>query len=265
MYTKEDITKQLDEMNAGAARIIHMHSSLKAIGQIQGGGDALLDILIEYFTQKGCIFTVPAHTWAFAKDTSRYTLDLINPDSCVGVLSRLALLRPDGIRSMHPTHSVVAFGKGAKELTDGEENCITTTPKEGFYGKLLQSDGYVLLAGVGHNRNTFIHHIEEIAEVPNRISKNKTLKTVRLKDGTVLEKFTHGVYAEGIGPFWERFPKFEPAFRHFGAITDGFLGDAPVQLCSCRKMTEAFRTVFERSGKAELLGEDTPLKKEWYI
>lgn len=264
MYTKEDIIRQLNELSVPKGALIHMHASLRAVGDVSGGAEELLDILIEYFTKDGGIFTLPTHTWAFSKDKDRYTLDLMNPDTCVGTLPKLALSRPDGFRSMHPTHSVVAFGKGAEDFVSGEENSETTTPPHGCYGKLYNMDGYVLLVGVGHNRNTFIHHIEEILNVPNRISKNATIRTVRLPDGSVLEKLVHGVYADGIGAFWERFPKFEPVFRCFGAVTDGFIGDAPVQLCSCRKMMDAFRTVFERSGRAELLLNDEPFKEEWY-
>ena len=63
MFTKEDIKKQLSQMHAPQDRVVLMHSSLRAVGALEGGADALLDAMIEYFTAKGGLFCVPTHTW----------------------------------------------------------------------------------------------------------------------------------------------------------------------------------------------------------
>ena len=62
-YSKDDIIEQLKSMNAPQDSIVIMHSSLSAIGNVEGGAENLLDILIEYFTDKGGLFCVPTHTW----------------------------------------------------------------------------------------------------------------------------------------------------------------------------------------------------------
>ena len=63
MYTKKDIISQLEKMGAPKDRAVLMHSSLRLIGDIEGGAEALLDTLIEYFTKEGGLFCVPTHTW----------------------------------------------------------------------------------------------------------------------------------------------------------------------------------------------------------
>jgi aminoglycoside 3-N-acetyltransferase len=52
---------------------------------------------------------MPSHTWSFMnKDLD--VLDLEQENSCVGVLPNIAL-RMGFIRSFHPTHSIVLYGK----------------------------------------------------------------------------------------------------------------------------------------------------------
>ena len=44
-YTKEDLRNQLDRMDAPAGKIVLMHTSLRAVGAVEGGAQALLDVL----------------------------------------------------------------------------------------------------------------------------------------------------------------------------------------------------------------------------
>ena len=62
-FLRRTIIEQLQQMKAPTDRIVLMHSSLRAIGQIDGGANQLLDTLIEYFTHDGGLFCVPTHTW----------------------------------------------------------------------------------------------------------------------------------------------------------------------------------------------------------
>ena len=64
MFTKQNIFEQLERMNAPRDSVVLVHTSLRLIGEVEGGGEGLLDILIEYFTAGGGLFIVPTHTWA---------------------------------------------------------------------------------------------------------------------------------------------------------------------------------------------------------
>ena len=43
MYTKKEILSQLEKMNAPQDSVVLMHSSLRAVGAMEGGANALLD------------------------------------------------------------------------------------------------------------------------------------------------------------------------------------------------------------------------------
>ena len=60
------------------------------------------------------------------------------------------------------------------------------------------------------------------------------------------------------------FGKFEPAFRYHGCITDGFIGNAKVQLCTATKMKEVMELIYKRSAGRELLADNQPLDKNLY-
>ena len=63
MITKNEILKQLECFSYVRGKVVTVHTSLKAVGTIEGGGDTLLDALIEYFTADGGLLCIPTHTW----------------------------------------------------------------------------------------------------------------------------------------------------------------------------------------------------------
>jgi len=89
MFTKQDIFEQLKKLNAPRGGIVLMHTSLRSVGAVEGGGEGLLDILIEYFTAGGGLFIVPTHTWANL-GTDKITLDMTAPWSNLGAFSLIA-------------------------------------------------------------------------------------------------------------------------------------------------------------------------------
>ena len=104
MYKKSDIKEQLKKMNAPKDSVVMVHASLRLVGEIEGGGEALLDALIEYFTEDGGLLCVPTHTWGNL-GTDKITLDLTKGESNLGAFAVIAANDKRGIRSANPTHS----------------------------------------------------------------------------------------------------------------------------------------------------------------
>lgn len=274
MYTKRNIKEDLWRMNAPQDKVVLVHTSLRAVGEVEGGGLAFLEALIEYFTAAGGLLMVPTHTWkSLERGCDEPTLDMSSSETCIGTLPNIAAAHPMAHRSLHPTHSMAVFdgrtlayeaGK-AEDYIAGEVMVDTSTSPHGCYGRILDEGGMILLVGVGHNRNTFIHSVEERMGVPNRLSREPVPTKIRLLSGDVIERPIRCHHAEGNPDVSRFYPKYEPAFRHFGAISDGKIGSADVQLCDARKMAKAMERVRERSGGAELMFDDTELKKEYYL
>ena len=264
MYTKEKIIEQLVQMGVPKDRPVLVHSSLRSVGKTENGADGLIDALAEHICAEGGLLCIPTHTWANLGKNDIITLDLTKAQTCIGTLPNVASGRSDALRSLHPTHSMAVFGECAEDFVAGEEKATTPTPPNTCYGKIYDADGYILLVGVGHNRNTYLHCVEEMLDVPNRLDPEPRAVTIKHRSGEIEHRFSRGHKADGIEDVSAQFPNYEPAFRYHGCIIDGFIGDAPTQLCNARKMKMVMELIYRRSGGRELLASLTPIPLEYY-
>ena len=166
-YNKQQLKNQLESMGLKGDETILIHSSMKAIGAVDGGDDTVLDVWMEYF--KNGLLLLPTHTWKTVNADNPVYNPYTTP-SCVGLLTNMFMKRDGVIRSLHPTHSMSGYGKNAAEYLAGEEYNNTPCTPGGCYDRLKEVGGKVLLVGVGHERNTYIHSVEEVLNVPNRLS-----------------------------------------------------------------------------------------------
>ena len=266
-YTKPELWAQLQALHAPRDRVVLMHSSLRLVGQIEGGATALLDVLIEYFTATGGLFCVPTHTWANLWATDKeFTLDVCDPHTCLGAFSDLAVADGRGIRSENPTHSMVVFGRRdkAEAFVAGELDVTSGTAPESCYGNLYRAGGYVLLVGVSHARNTYLHCVDEMLSVPNRITDTPTEVKIRRASGDVVTRRVNTHHSTLTPDISARFPQYETAFRYHGAITDGLLGNAPVQACDARIMKDVMELIQSRADR-DPLADETALPPLWYV
>lgn len=264
VYSKEEIFAQLRAMNAPRDRMVLMHSSLRAVGAVEGGAAGLLDILIEYFTGEGGFFCVPAHTWHRLDE--EITLDMSSSENCLGYFSTVAAEHPEGFRTESPTHSMVIFGDREKiaELAKGELLAETPTDPRTCYGKLYDTDGFVLLVGVAHNRNTFLHTVDEMLEIPNRMDDKFIPTAIRKLNGEIVKRPLRLFLTDYTEDISDRFVKYDIPFRYHRCGTDGFLGNAPTQLLSARKMKDVVEMIYRRCSSDPLKTEE-PIAPRFYV
>lgn len=198
---------------------------------------------------------MPVHTWHNLE--KEITLDLTSSDNCLGYFATVAAEDPRGFRTDNPTHSMVIFGDRAKaeQVASAEAFVETPTAPESSYGKLYTEDGYVLLVGVAHNRNTYLHAVDEMLKTPNRMDEKAIETAVRYADGRIEKRPFRLFLTDYTEDISDRFIKFDIPFRYHRCGTDGFLGNAPTQLLSARKMKEVVELIYENA-------PDDPLKTE---
>jgi aminoglycoside 3-N-acetyltransferase len=90
------------------------------------------------------------------------------------------------IRSLHPTHSVTAFGPRADELLLSHHTapgpCGQGTP---FMRLADDPRGFILLLGVNHESNTAIHGVEELAQLEYVLYPKPCRALVQTPDGPI--------------------------------------------------------------------------------
>ena len=246
-YNKQQLKDQLKSMGLKGDETILIHSSMKSIGEVDGGADTVLDAWMEYF--KDGLLLLPTHTWK----TVNADNPVYNPQttpSCVGLLTNMFMKRDGVIRSLHPTHSMAGYGKNAAEYLAGEEYNNTPCTPGGCYDRLKDAGGKVLLVGVGHERNTYIHSVEEVLNVPNRLSDMPMELVIELpkEDEDNNNKLYRKVYVRkhynAQQPhISEDFVKLNQIFLDSGVVKNVKFGDADSLLCDAKGMFNVVRHV----------------------
>lgn len=242
MYTKEQLVRQLSEMGLLPSDSVMVHSSMKAIGPVEGGADTVVDAFMEYFCDG--LFMTPAHTWK--QMSSGYDIfDPATEPSCVGIIPNIFLKRSGVCRSLHPTHSVAAYGKEAREYVLGDENFTTPCDPKGCFGRLRDIDARILLIGVTHIRNTYIHSIEESMDVPERFTAEPALFKVKMPEGGLKEVRMYRHYNVRMAHISESFDKLKDLYFERGVARKAVFGDAECILCDARGLYDVTTSVLK--------------------
>lgn len=241
MTDKRQLFKQLEEAKINRNDVVLMHSSMKKIGEFDGGVEGLIKAFTEYLTDG--LFVLPTHTWHVV-NKDQPIFDVKNTMPCTGIIP-LTAVKMGGVRSLNPTHSVAVFGKTALEFVEGESEIDTPTPKKGCYGKLYDKNGVILLAGVNHNKNTYIHCIEETAELPNRLTKDYTTFYVVDRNGIKRERKMKEIFCPYHEDVSHEFMKLKGVIERSGAETPCRIGNADSFCCRVRPLTDALLKIMK--------------------
>ena len=241
MHTKQDLTDCLDKLGVDPKGTLMAHLSYKAVGETEGRGDTVLDVLMDYMRQG--LLVLPSHTWSNV-GVKNPVMDVLYTPTCVVILTELFRKRPGVLRSLHPTHSLAACGAGAAEFLAGEEHIETPCGIGGAYYKLWERDAQILLIGVNFNCNTFVHGIEEWDGAFGSISAEKTDMYVINYQGNRIytPQYRHCAPLSS-----DTFCKLEPPAVQRDILKMGRFGDATARLV---------RAVPLRKMAAELLRSD---------
>ena len=262
MYTKEYLKQQLQCMNIQKNDTVLIHTSMKAIGPVENGADGIIDAFCEYL--EGGLFLVPTHTWANV-NAENPVYDVTSTVPCIGALPRVAAQRKDGFRSLHATHSICGFGKDAEAFLKGDEHACSGGAPGDSWDRLPDRNTKILLIGVGHNRNTFIHALDQRAKLPDRLSPSPAFQvTVVDAQGN---RYTHPYYSHRCSKtsdVSQFYVNFEKPLVELGAQTMGKLGNADVRIIDSNKCRDIIMRIYERS-KEDIFTEFRDIPEELYL
>jgi len=260
VITKEQLKADLRAMGIGPGDTVLIHTSLRAVGTVEGGANGFIDAFREYL--RDGLLLIPTHTWDnVTRENPVY--DVRSTVPCIGTVPRVAAFRPDGKRSLHPTHSIWAAGKGAAEFIAGEEQARTPGPPGFAWARLGEIGAKTLLIGVEHNRNTFLHAVEELAGIPNRIHPEPFPVTIYDHRG---EKITHpfsGHFCTLTRDVSAQYVNFEEAFTRMGVQTFGKLGSATVRVVDAAKCSALVQRICSRADR-DVCVEKMEIPPCWY-
>ncbi len=242
MHTLATLVEDLDRLGIRADDRLLVHSSMKAVGAVEGGAETVVDALVRVV--RDGLLLLPTHTWSETNNRDG-VFDPRTEPSCVGVLTERFRHRSGVIRSWHPTHSMAGLGAAAASFLGGEERTRTPCPREGCWGRLYDVDARILFLGAPLRTNTFLHSVEEWHRIPDRLAAVPTVFRIRTPEDTLIEcpQFRHSSSVGDVSRFYD---KIEADLLREGIAREGRVGDARCVLCEARGMAELVGRRLER-------------------
>jgi aminoglycoside 3-N-acetyltransferase len=150
--------------------VVFVHSSLFPFGLIEGGVSGICETLIDWVGHSGTIL-MPTFTFRKADAWHEH-----NTPSETGVLTEYFRKLPRVRRTIHPIHSVAAYGRQAEYLTS-EIDSSSFGPKSVFAKMFELKATNISLGTEFEGGATYLHYIEELAKVPYRdyVKLNQTV------------------------------------------------------------------------------------------
>jgi aminoglycoside 3-N-acetyltransferase len=165
-FDEKALLDGLRQIGVARGDTILVHSSIDAFTGFQGKPTDVLQVLREAIGEAGTLMmpAIPFQGTAVDYARSGVVFDVQRTPARVGLLPELLRRTPGAMRSLHPTHSVVAVGPGAAALIAGHIECETPCAAGSPYYRLLDVGGKSVFLGVGIETMTFFHAIEAMVE-----------------------------------------------------------------------------------------------------
>ena len=179
--TRTQLTADLLKLGVNAGDTLFVHSSLKSLGYVEGGADAVVGALQDAVGPQGTLllptYYMPGGTIRGTCELKDYVFDARKHGTNMGRLPEAFLASPGTLRSIHPTHSVSAWGKHAAYLTEAHHKAPSVFGTGSPWQRFLEiPNAKVLGLGITMGPVTFYHLLEDTLgdAFPIRVWQDKT-------------------------------------------------------------------------------------------
>lgn len=242
----------LEDHGISSTDTILIHSSFNALGRFVEKPNEVISELKMWMTDTGTIlfptFTMASTQYNEVNSHSKFVLDKIKIRT--GVLPHFASKDRDFQRSLHPTHSVVGFGKYSNELLEEHGKDGTATGVTSPFYKMMKYKGKIVNLGVGLNQTTAVHTIEE---VPNLFFPIRSLSTKNFNVSVSHEGRSENFKIKPLRPelyYIRDVDQIKTPLLEAGGIVEFEFGDGMIQIIDCVLL---YKTLCELASDGETI------------
>lgn len=174
--TRQSIAQDLSKLGVRPGMTLIVHSSLSSLGWVCGGAPTVVRALMDVITEDGTL-VMPTHTgnysdpanwsnppvpqswWEIIYESMPAFDPATTPSYLMGAIAENFRTTPGVLRSNHPQVSFAAWGKHAQQIT-AQHALAYGLGEQSPLARIYDLDGYILLLGVGYDRNTSFHLAE---------------------------------------------------------------------------------------------------------
>ena len=232
----DHISSGLHELGVRPGDVVMLHSALSSFGYVEGGADAVIDGILETVGAEGTLVvpSFPSTGWMYDSIKSYPLFDMRTVPTKAGRVAETVRLRPDSLRSLEPWGAVAAIGKHAAYVTrdepESDDCCGALSP----WGKLVELNAQIVLAGVGLGSCTLMHTLESLADTPYGLTRRRLPWRVVNFEGQEITRSQRS-HSKGVP---RAYTLIEPVLLECGVLEIGAIGDSGVRVVRARDLID---------------------------
>ena len=161
-YGTQELIGGLRKLGIAPGDSVMLHSAFEQRRGFRGSIDELITVFLEAVGKNGNLLMVsmPYRSSSLQYMSKRKAFDVGRTPSAAGLVSEFFRRRSGVVRSLNPSHPILACGPRADWFVSGHEQCLYPCGPGSPFDKLLQSGGKVAFFNVTFDVFTFFHFLE---------------------------------------------------------------------------------------------------------
>jgi aminoglycoside 3-N-acetyltransferase len=245
-YDGAKLKARLRSAGISESDTVLVHSNFKPDSGFQGTPLELANALVELIGTKGNLVMVslPFRGAAYDYLALGKPFNVRKTMSMMGLVTEMFRRREGTLRSLHPTHPVLAYGKDAAWLVADHERCLYPCGAGSPFDKIRQLRGKLLFFDVSFQSITFFHHVEDLLKerIPFPIYSDRlfAVPAVDANGGHhVIQTYAFSKQARRASD------KLEAEMQRQGLIRGGRVGNSRFQLATTADVVACFTAMVE--------------------
>jgi aminoglycoside 3-N-acetyltransferase len=182
VWTRGKLTKQLIEAGIDPSKDLLVHSSLSAMGFVEGGPATVVQSLLDALNEESTLLMPTSPVVTLQAEHHLEVFDVAHTPSRMGAITEIFRTAFAHARSAHPLEPVAAYGPKASAYCTGHHTDATPYGPNSPWRKHMDWNGQILYIGTTLiNSGTSLHAVEDAIgwksfKFPVYLENSKTFK-----------------------------------------------------------------------------------------
>jgi len=244
-YDAAKLRTALRSAGIGERDTVLVHSNFEPDSGFLGSPQDLVEALSGVVLQGNLLMvSIPFRGAAYDYLALNKTFNVRKTMSMMGLVTEMFRRREGTLRSMHPTHPVLAYGKDAAWLVAEHERCLYPCGAGSPFEKLHRSNGKLLFFDVTFQSITFFHYVEDLLKerLPFPVYDDRLFSVPAVDPNGAHHVIRTYAFSKEVRRGAD---KLEAEMQRRGMIREGRVGNSRFQLVTTADVIACFTAMVE--------------------